>query len=140
MPHVKPSTKSPNAADLMQELSILALARTAMSSERSLMAWIRSSVSLYSFGFSIIKFMDYLENQAEGMQYPGSMRYLGLGLIAMGILTLGLASGEHIKRIRTIKRLGMPTVSRLSLPLFATVALLVIGVVTLIALVISAPS
>ena len=140
MPHVKPNTKSPKAADLLQELSVLALARTAMSSERSLMAWMRASVSLYSFGFSITKFMDYLEQQAAGTQHSGGLRNLGLVLIAMGILALGLAAAEHIKRIRTMKRLGLPTVSRLSLPACATLALLAIGMLTLFAIVLKTPA
>lgn len=46
-------------AELTRKLSVLALVRTAYSSERVVMAWMRTSVSLYTFGFSITKFMDY---------------------------------------------------------------------------------
>lgn len=104
------------------------------------MAWMRASVSLYSFGFSITKFMDYLEQQAAGTQHSGGLRNLGLVLIAMGILALGLAAAEHVKRIRTMKRLGLPTVSRMSLPAYATLALLAIGMLTLFAIVLKTPA
>jgi inner membrane protein YidH len=46
----------------------LSLRRTFMAQERTLMAWIRTSVCLISFGFSIYKFFDYL---AKAEQAPG---------------------------------------------------------------------
>ena len=119
------------AVALMRTLSILALVRTSYSSERSLMAWIRTSVSLYTFGFSISKFLDYLEMREAGVEFAAGLRRLGFALICMGIVGLVLAGAEHLKRIRTMQELGLPRTSRLSLPLGTTVALVVIGITTL---------
>ncbi len=113
-------------------MSILALVRTSYSSERSLMSWIRTSVSLYTFGFSISKFLDYLEMREAGVEFSAGLRRLGFVLICMGIVALLLAGAEHLKRIRTMRRLGLPTTSRLSLPLGAAVALVALGIATLI--------
>ena len=41
----------------------LALRRTFLAHERTLMAWIRTSVSLISFGFTIYKFFQYLAQE-----------------------------------------------------------------------------
>jgi len=120
--------------DQASYLSVLALIRTAYTSERSLMAWIRTSVSLYTFGFSISTFIDYLIRQGGGIQVSPGLRRLGIVLIAMGIVALAFAMIEHSRRIRRMRRLGLPSTSRWSLPLAAATALQLIGLVTLIAL------
>lgn len=120
------------SAEIVRALSTLALARTAFSSERSLMAWMRTSVSLYSFGFSITKFADYLENQGQGSQFAEGPRRLGLALFCMGILVLVVAAAEHWQRLSRMKQLGLPTVSRFPLPVAGAAALFVIGATTLI--------
>ena len=112
-------------------MSVLALVRTEYSSERSLMSWIRTSISLYTFGFSISKFLDYLEMREAQIEFSAGLRRLGLVLICMGIVALVLAGAEHLKRIRTMRRLGLPKTTRLSLPLGAGVALVALGITTL---------
>ena len=121
-----------SAAEQVKALSAFALVRTAFSSERALMAWMRTSVSLYSFGFTITKFVDYLERQGEGGQFSEGPRRLGLALICMGILVLVLATVEHLRRLVRMKQLGLPRVSRFPLPVAAAAALFVIGTATLI--------
>jgi putative membrane protein len=123
------------AANLTRELEILALVRTRFSSERGLLAWMRTSVSLFTFGFSMIKFFDFLELQQQGDQIPEDLYRLGIVLICVGIMILGPAVGQHVKRLRRAKELGMPTLSRFSLPIGAATTLFLIGATTLIAIV-----
>jgi putative membrane protein len=125
-------TEAGERARQIQTLSLLALTRTEYSSERSLMSWIRTSVSLYTFGFTISKLLDYLAVQDTGIELPAGLHRLGFALICMGIVALVLASFEHLKRIRTMRRLGLPTPTRFSLPLGTTVAMVSIGIATLI--------
>lgn len=127
-----PDAERLTAARIVKALSDLALVRTAFSSERSLMAWMRTSVSLYSFGFTMTKFVDFLERQGEGSQFSEGPRRLGMVLICVGILVLGLAAAEHLGRLAKMKQLGLPLNSQFSLPVAATVALFVIGTATLI--------
>ena len=94
------------------------------------MAWMRTSVSLYTFGFSISKFTEYLGQEGQGLKFSGSPRLLGLILIAMGIVAIVLAVIEHVKRIRRMKQLGLPDVSQPHRPTIAALALFVIGIVT----------
>jgi len=62
-----------------------------MSAERTLMAWMRTAVSLIGFGFTIVQFFERLKTMAGvapaavGSEAP---RYLGLALIGAGILGL----------------------------------------------------
>ncbi len=122
------------AARRIQKLGIYALVRTALSSERSLMAWIRTSASLYAFGFSITKFLDYLEKQQEGTGSSAGLHRLGIAIICIGILGLVLAMVEHLQRLEKMKQRGLPTVSWISLPVVATTALLLIGIAVLISI------
>jgi putative membrane protein len=122
------------AKRLVRKLGIFALVRTALSSERSLMGWIRTSVSLYTFGFSITKFLDYLEKQQEVTGYSTGLYQLGFAIICIGILGLVLAAFGHLQRLKKMKRLGLPTVSLISLPVVATTALVLIGVAVLISI------
>jgi len=132
------------AAKIIRDLEILAIVRTRFSSERSLMAWIRTSVSLFTFGFSITKFFNYLENQQKGTQFSEGPYLLGLALIFLGILSLVPAVIQHVRRLKRAKELGipmgMPIISRFSLPICATVALLVIGFTTFIGILVNWPA
>ncbi len=103
--------KQTEAARIVHKLGVFALVRTALSSERSLMAWIRTSVSLYTFGFSMTKFLEYLEKQQEGTGFPTGLHRLGFAIICIGILGLALAAFGHLQRLKIMKRLGLPTVS-----------------------------
>jgi putative membrane protein len=129
---VKTAVSKKPALEIQKSLSVLALIRTAYSSERSLMAWIRTSVSLYTFGFSISKFIDYLELQKEGIQFSVGFQRVGLALIAMGIVALVFAMFEHLKRIQRMRQLGLPSTSRSLLSAGAATALLLTGIATLI--------
>jgi uncharacterized membrane protein YidH (DUF202 family) len=113
-------------------LSDLALVRTVYSSERSLMAWIRTSVSLYTFGFSISKFIDFLQEQQKGIEVSVDFRRVGLVLIAMGIAAVAFAMADHLKRIQTMCRLGLQPAIRSWLPAATAAALVLTGIVTLI--------
>lgn len=131
------------AAKIIRDLEILAIVRTRFSSERSLMAWIRTSVSLFTFGFSITKFFNYLENQQKGTQFSEGPYVLGLALICLGILSLVPAAIQHVGRLKRAKELGipmgMPIITRFSLPIWATVALIVIGFTTFIGILLNWP-
>ena len=110
-----------------------ALVRTAFSSERSLLSWMRTSASLFSFGFAISKFFSYLEGQ-EDLHFSAGPRRLGLALACLGVLVLVLAVIEHARRLRRMEELGLPTVSWFSFPIAAAVGLLAIGVTVLVGL------
>jgi putative membrane protein len=71
--------------------------RTRLSVERTLMSWVRTSVSLIGFGFTIVQFFDRFSGMtgvAEAAR-PQAPRYLGLALIATGILALLISVWQY---------------------------------------------
>ncbi len=128
------NSEKTEAEKIIEELETLALVRTEFSSERSLMAWMRTSASLFTFGFSIIKFFEYVEQIDKGTQISAGPRRLGLALILGGTIALVLAVMEHVRRLRKMKELGLPGNSRFSLPIVVAVALLAIGTAVFIAI------
>jgi len=127
----QPENESAKQARIIKKLGIYALVRTALSSERSQMAWMRTAVSLYTFGFSITTFFDYLEQQQKGVQVSEGPKQLGFTLICMGILSLVIAAIAHLKRIFRMRQLGLPTISLFYLPIGVTVILIVMGITVL---------
>ncbi len=132
-----PMEQKHEGASSVGDLAKFALVRTAFSSERSLMAWISSSVSFCTFGFSIAMFADYLQRRPKTEWFLPNVRWISLVIICLGILSLMLATIEHASRLRRMKKLGLPDISRSSLPMVASVLVLVIGLVTLIGVVLN---
>jgi putative membrane protein len=68
--------------------------RTRLGLERTFMAWIRTSISLIGFGFTITQFFQHLRDASENAARPiaiNAPRDLGLTLIVAGVL--GLIAG-----------------------------------------------
>ena len=62
------------------------------------MAWVRTAVSLISFGFTIVQFFQrfsQMENSGSRPFNPGAPRILGLALIGVGILCLAISAWQY---------------------------------------------
>lgn len=76
--------------------------RTRLAVERTMLAWLRTSVSLIGFGFAIVQFLERF-GQLPGVQpaaHPDAPRYLGLALIGCGVLTLMVSLWQYWWTIR----------------------------------------
>jgi putative membrane protein len=71
--------------------------RTRLSLERTMMSWIRTAVSLIGFGFAIVQFFERLQQMTEvrAASYPQAPQYLGLALIASGVLALIISIWQY---------------------------------------------
>lgn len=71
--------------------------RTRMSTERTLMSWVRTAVGLIGFGFTIFQFLERF-NTTPGVKppdYPSAPWILGLALIGTGTVALVIALWEY---------------------------------------------
>jgi putative membrane protein len=108
-----------------------ALVRTALSSEQTLMSWVRTSLSLSTFGFAIAKFFQYLVGQGN-TPTAAAPRRMGLALILLGVAVLTAAVIEHLWRIRGLKEQGLPADASSFLPIGSAGAMIAIGLVALV--------
>jgi putative membrane protein len=71
--------------------------RTRLSLERTLMSWMRTATALIGFGFAIFQYLDRLEEApgAKSPYLPHAPAYLGLALIAAGVLGLLLSIWQY---------------------------------------------
>jgi putative membrane protein len=86
--------------------------RTIMGADRTLMAWIRTGLSMISFGFTIYKFLD--ATPKAGVLHPESPQRVGLFLCALGTLSIMLGAWSYWQTLKDLNRaeqfrLGRPT-------------------------------
>lgn len=120
--------------------------RTRMSLERTLMSWVRTSTALIGFGFTIVQFF----NNAHGVlserevRHPEMPRYLGLALIAAGVLALIVALWQYREFAKYLwnkdfAELAGPARAPVETPIFGVaVCLVVIGCYAFLAVLIRA--
>ena len=114
-----------------------------MSADRTLMAVIRTSLSLITFGFTIFQFFRSLREAALLSGTNHGARNFGLALVSLGVAILVLGIGYHIAFMLRIRRerqrlvrqgLIHPEAFPASMTLMVAVALLLIGVLAAISM------
>ena len=81
----------------------LALDRTRLASERTLMAWVRTALSMIGFGFTIYKFLQAIQQQSTvPVLYPQAPRNVGLALVGIGTFAVVVACVQHWKYVRKL--------------------------------------
>jgi putative membrane protein len=115
--------------------------RTRLSLERTLMSWVRTAVSLIGFGFTIVQFFERLGGM-EGIEpamRPQAPRYLGLALIAAGVLSLLISVWQYHTVIHYLRSGEFKAISGLGerpmhTPLYVvSIALIFIGLFAFVA-------
>ena len=84
----------------------LALSRTMLAHDRTLMAWVRTSTSMISFGFTIYKFFQFAEGQraephADKLLEP---RGVALVMILIGVGGLLMATLDYRRQMAVLRR------------------------------------
>jgi putative membrane protein len=81
----------------------LAIDRTRMAAERSLMAWIRTALSMIAFGFTIYKFLQAMHAQSPvPVLRPDAPRNVGLLLVGIGTFAVAAACIQHWNYVRKL--------------------------------------
>jgi putative membrane protein len=121
--------------------------RTRMSTERTLMSWVRTGTALIGFGFTIFQIAERLHANpaARPGLLPEAPRYLGLALVGGGTLALIIAAYEYRWMIRYLWRPEFRPVAGVTdgpqhTPLFGvTLLLIAIGVFAFLAVLLRVP-
>lgn len=71
--------------------------RTRLSLERTLMSWVRTSIALIGFGFTIVQFFQRLDTTpgVRSALLPDAPRYFGLALIGAGVVALAISVWQY---------------------------------------------
>jgi putative membrane protein len=91
--------------ELADERTQLALTRTIVALDRTLMAWVRTATSLISFGFTIYKFFQQLQQErATQVHRLLGPRGLALVMITLGVGGLTLATWQYRRELANLHR------------------------------------
>ena len=115
----------------------LAKERNRAAAERTLMAWIRTSLSLISFGFGVDKVIGAINRSRWGDSARAdlSVRLMAIAFILTGIGALAAATLQHKRILRRLMRDDFTYEEATSLGIATAIALMAIGVLCLIILI-----
>jgi putative membrane protein len=133
-------TPKEDSANLAADTSTrLAMERNYMASDRTLMAWVRTSLSMISFGFTLGKLGQVLHDVTLQRLIGGtrtvSIEQLAYFLVIIGTVALLGASFQHWNRMRELRAMGLR--HRYSITLFVSVILVAVGTFAFTALVLA---
>ncbi|HYC32731.1 MAG TPA: DUF202 domain-containing protein [Gemmatimonadales bacterium] len=102
------------------------------AAERTMLAWLRTGITIMAFGFVIARFGLFLRLvQAQGGMVPGHglSPYLGSALVALGAVATAGGAVEYQRFCRTIPPADLPGSSSFRFVLLLSWAMVTIGVV-----------
>jgi putative membrane protein len=137
------------ANELASQRTELSFEQAAMGSDNSLLASVRTSMALITFGFIIFEYLQKLSEEYLGGSLPAhSPRRFGLTLLVLGVVLLCLEIVRHARyqgarrqRRQELFERGLirhPEMARLNSAMIVAVLLLLIGLSAILRVALSA--
>lgn len=89
--------------ELAQDRTVLAAGRTLMAADRSLMAWMRTALSMISFGFTIYKLLQSFQQSGGELARENAPVTIGLFLTGLGTASMAAGCFEYWHRLEQIR-------------------------------------
>ena len=128
------SQETPNPGGPRGDLPGMAGFNTKLALDRTTLAWIRTTVTMASFGFGMVAFFRSLQQaspDAETTRLHQGAIHFGVALIVLGILAMTCAGFSHWLTLRRLRRGEAPVLSRWPLSITVAMLLTIIGLVGL---------
>jgi bile acid:Na+ symporter, BASS family len=134
---LKMDNDTPPSSDANTQIE-LAKIRTALALDRTLLAWIRTSLTFITFGFGLAKFMVELQRDGHlhgfGTGTLDSPKVLGLTMMVLGLAGLGGGAVDYWGTAKILTKTDL-SVSPFSSSFLVAIALSIITLFLMIALV-----
>jgi putative membrane protein len=109
--------------------------RVFFAAERTLLAWIRTGITIIALGFVVSRFglfLELLQASARPGLPPQPASWvstaLGVALVLLGSLAMLAALGNHVAYVRTLPERDVPRQPMRWLPVVACLAIAVAGI------------
>jgi len=102
--------------------------RVYFAAERTMLAWIRSGLTLMGFGFVVARFGLFrtMLHQAQSQPHLFSIA-IGIALILLGVLSLAASAIQHKRFVATLSPTQLPPRVSVRFPILIAWGLCVIG-------------
>lgn len=109
--------------------------RVIFAAERTLLAWIRTGLTIMGFGFVVARFGLFLRVMAEQhaagaaalSPHGGFSDILGIALVLLGAIAMAIAAFEYHAMMASLPTLDMPSSRRTGLPMLLAFTLSALG-------------
>jgi putative membrane protein len=78
--------------------------RTVMAADRTLMAWIRTSLSMFTFGYTLYKVLHEIKAMGQIEIHDAAPRNAGILLTVAGTIALVMGIFEYLGTLRMLRR------------------------------------
>ena len=111
--------------------------RVFFAAERTLLAWIRSGLTIMGFGFVVARFGLFLRLVATQNSQVGSelaspnhlSNYIGIALVLLGVAAMLVATFQHRSFIASLPTADIPLSHYHRFPVLVAIGLSVLGIV-----------